>query len=177
MPNLIYVSREKSRSTPYNFKAGALNVLDENLQDVLGHFQKDFEGGVSAENLEMKINNRSIKKGLHCNLWIRKKKILTELRRRVKGEDRLSLKNIKLSHYINNMSLIWGIRDNWQIRSMLSKFAISSLMLLKTLDGRNESVDTVFLARLFLWANPPQNGISLLRGISSLEDGEGTPNV
>ncbi|KAL7165577.1 hypothetical protein ACSBR2_041292 [Camellia fascicularis] len=27
MPNLIYVSREKSRSTPHNFKAGALNVL------------------------------------------------------------------------------------------------------------------------------------------------------
>jgi hypothetical protein len=24
---------------------------DEKLQDVLGHFQKDFEGGVSAENL------------------------------------------------------------------------------------------------------------------------------
>jgi hypothetical protein len=24
---------------------------DEKLQDVLGHFQKDFEGGVSVENL------------------------------------------------------------------------------------------------------------------------------
>lgn len=24
---------------------------DEKIQDVLGHFQKDFEGGVSAENL------------------------------------------------------------------------------------------------------------------------------
>ena len=27
MPNLIYVSREKSRTSPHNFKAGALNVL------------------------------------------------------------------------------------------------------------------------------------------------------
>ncbi|KAL0324173.1 UNVERIFIED_CONTAM: Cellulose synthase-like protein G3 [Sesamum calycinum] len=27
MPNLIYVSREKSKSTPHHFKAGALNVL------------------------------------------------------------------------------------------------------------------------------------------------------
>ncbi|KAF5938523.1 hypothetical protein HYC85_022782 [Camellia sinensis] len=27
MPNLIYASREKSRSTPHNYKAGALNVL------------------------------------------------------------------------------------------------------------------------------------------------------
>ncbi|KAA8520978.1 hypothetical protein F0562_011651 [Nyssa sinensis] len=27
LPNLIYVSREKSRTTPHNFKAGALNVL------------------------------------------------------------------------------------------------------------------------------------------------------
>jgi hypothetical protein len=24
---------------------------DEKLQDILGHFQKDFEGGVSADNL------------------------------------------------------------------------------------------------------------------------------
>ena len=33
---------------------GACVVLllqDEKLHDVLGHFQKDFEGGVSAENL------------------------------------------------------------------------------------------------------------------------------
>ncbi|KAH7666821.1 Zinc finger CW-type protein [Dioscorea alata] len=28
-----------------------LSYIDEKLQDVLGHFQKDFEGGVSAENL------------------------------------------------------------------------------------------------------------------------------
>ena len=28
-----------------------LFLKDEKLQDVLGHFQKDFEGGVSAENL------------------------------------------------------------------------------------------------------------------------------
>ncbi|KAI7996648.1 Serine/threonine-protein phosphatase 5 [Camellia lanceoleosa] len=27
------------------------SAVDEKLQDVLGHFQKDFEGGVSAENL------------------------------------------------------------------------------------------------------------------------------
>lgn len=26
-------------------------LKDEKLQSVLGHFQKDFEGGVSAENL------------------------------------------------------------------------------------------------------------------------------
>lgn len=26
-------------------------LKDDKLQDVLGHFQKDFEGGVSAENL------------------------------------------------------------------------------------------------------------------------------
>ncbi|ONK55163.1 uncharacterized protein A4U43_UnF6900 [Asparagus officinalis] len=29
----------------------AFSYIDEKLQDVLGHFQKDFEGGVSAENL------------------------------------------------------------------------------------------------------------------------------
>ncbi|CBI36809.3 unnamed protein product, partial [Vitis vinifera] len=28
---------------------------DERLQDVLGHYQKDFEGGVSAENLGAKF--------------------------------------------------------------------------------------------------------------------------
>lgn len=33
----------------------ALSYLDEKLQDVLGHFQKDFEGGVSAENLGAKF--------------------------------------------------------------------------------------------------------------------------
>ena len=27
MPNLVYVSREKKKSTPHNYKAGALNVL------------------------------------------------------------------------------------------------------------------------------------------------------
>lgn len=27
MPNLVYVSREKSKSTLHNYKAGALNVL------------------------------------------------------------------------------------------------------------------------------------------------------
>lgn len=26
-------------------------IKDEKLQNVLGHFQKEFEGGVSAENL------------------------------------------------------------------------------------------------------------------------------
>uniref|UniRef100_A0A2P2MAH0 Uncharacterized protein LOC8287159 n=1 Tax=Rhizophora mucronata TaxID=61149 RepID=A0A2P2MAH0_RHIMU len=29
----------------------ALSYIDEKLRDVLGHFQEDFEGGVSAENL------------------------------------------------------------------------------------------------------------------------------
>ncbi|CAM8987832.1 unnamed protein product [Rhodiola kirilowii] len=33
----------------------ALAYLDEKLQSVLGHFQKDFEGGVSAENLGAKF--------------------------------------------------------------------------------------------------------------------------
>lgn len=27
MPNLVYVSREKSKASPHNFKAGALNAL------------------------------------------------------------------------------------------------------------------------------------------------------
>lgn len=27
MPNLIYVSREKNKASPHNFKAGALNTL------------------------------------------------------------------------------------------------------------------------------------------------------
>ena len=27
MPNLVYISREKSTDSPHNFKAGALNVL------------------------------------------------------------------------------------------------------------------------------------------------------
>ncbi|KAA8549191.1 hypothetical protein F0562_000875 [Nyssa sinensis] len=33
----------------------SLSYLDDKLQDVLGHFQKDFEGGVSAENLGSKF--------------------------------------------------------------------------------------------------------------------------
>ncbi|XP_028093595.1 uncharacterized protein LOC114293683 [Camellia sinensis] len=33
----------------------ALSYIDEKLHDVLGHFQKDFEGGVSAENLGAKF--------------------------------------------------------------------------------------------------------------------------
>lgn len=33
----------------------SLSYIDEKLQDVLGHFQKDFEGGVSAENLGTKF--------------------------------------------------------------------------------------------------------------------------
>ncbi|XP_031258978.1 uncharacterized protein LOC116117085 isoform X1 [Pistacia vera] len=33
----------------------ALSYIDEKLQHVLGHFQKDFEGGVSAENLGAKF--------------------------------------------------------------------------------------------------------------------------
>ncbi|XP_020211938.1 uncharacterized protein LOC109796633 [Cajanus cajan] len=32
-----------------------LSYIDEKIQDVLGHFQKDFEGGVSAENLGSKF--------------------------------------------------------------------------------------------------------------------------
>ncbi|KAK3038982.1 hypothetical protein RJ639_027467 [Escallonia herrerae] len=33
----------------------ALSYIDEKVQNVLGHFQKDFEGGVSAENLGAKF--------------------------------------------------------------------------------------------------------------------------
>ncbi|CAL0302444.1 unnamed protein product [Lupinus luteus] len=33
----------------------SLSYIDEKLQDVLGHFQKDFEGGVSSENLGAKF--------------------------------------------------------------------------------------------------------------------------
>jgi len=33
----------------------ALSYIDEKLQDILGHFQKDFEGGVSADNLGSKF--------------------------------------------------------------------------------------------------------------------------
>ncbi|KAK9288449.1 hypothetical protein L1049_016906 [Liquidambar formosana] len=33
----------------------ALSYIDERIQNVLGHFQKDFEGGVSAENLGAKF--------------------------------------------------------------------------------------------------------------------------
>ncbi|KAJ7955064.1 CW-type zinc-finger protein [Quillaja saponaria] len=33
----------------------ALSYIDEKIQDVLGHFQKDFEGGVSAQNLGAKF--------------------------------------------------------------------------------------------------------------------------
>ncbi|KAG0495707.1 hypothetical protein HPP92_000398 [Vanilla planifolia] len=33
----------------------ALSYIDEKLQDVLGHFQKEFEGGVSAETLGAKF--------------------------------------------------------------------------------------------------------------------------
>ncbi|KAJ9181948.1 hypothetical protein P3X46_005991 [Hevea brasiliensis] len=33
----------------------ALSYIDEKIQNVLGHFQKDFEGGVSAENLGAKF--------------------------------------------------------------------------------------------------------------------------
>lgn len=36
-----------------NLNSICLILKDEKLQDVLGHFQKDFEGGVSAENLGM----------------------------------------------------------------------------------------------------------------------------
>lgn len=32
-------------------KSSACFLKDEKIQNVLGHFQKDFEGGVSAENL------------------------------------------------------------------------------------------------------------------------------
>lgn len=35
-------------------------LKDEKLQNVLGHFQKDFEGGVSAENLGKSLKDRSM---------------------------------------------------------------------------------------------------------------------
>ncbi|TYI67938.1 hypothetical protein E1A91_D08G054400v1 [Gossypium mustelinum] len=33
----------------------SLSYIDEKIQHILGHFQKDFEGGVSAENLGAKF--------------------------------------------------------------------------------------------------------------------------
>lgn len=36
MPNLVYVSREKSNNKPHNFKAGALNVLVISQLSVFG---------------------------------------------------------------------------------------------------------------------------------------------
>ncbi|XP_028751562.1 uncharacterized protein LOC114711340 [Neltuma alba] len=38
-----------------NIDLGSLSCIDERIQHVLGHFQKDFEGGVSAENLGAKF--------------------------------------------------------------------------------------------------------------------------
>lgn len=34
-----------------NIDLDSLSYIDERIQHALGHFQKDFEGGVSAENL------------------------------------------------------------------------------------------------------------------------------
>lgn len=38
-----------------NIDLDSLSYIDERIQHVLGHFQKDFEGGVSAENLGAKF--------------------------------------------------------------------------------------------------------------------------
>lgn len=47
---------------------------------------------------EIKLNKMSIKKGWYCNLRSKKrKKILTESRRKVEGEGKLSSKNINVS--------------------------------------------------------------------------------
>ncbi|XP_072983792.1 cysteine-tryptophan domain-containing zinc finger protein 7-like [Typha latifolia] len=42
---------------PSNLDPDALTYIDEKIQDVLGHFQKDFEGLVSAENLGAKFGS------------------------------------------------------------------------------------------------------------------------
>ncbi|KAG6482465.1 cysteine-tryptophan domain-containing zinc finger protein 7-like [Zingiber officinale] len=46
-----YSSQEEDRS----IDPDALSYIDEKIQDVLGHFQKEFEAGVSAENLGAKF--------------------------------------------------------------------------------------------------------------------------
>lgn len=45
-----YQNREQDFDTTVDPDV-ALSYIDDKIQDVLGHFQKDFEGGVSAENL------------------------------------------------------------------------------------------------------------------------------
>lgn len=49
-----YQNREQDFDTTVDPDV-ALSYIDDKLQDVLGHFQKDFEGGVSAENLGAKF--------------------------------------------------------------------------------------------------------------------------
>ncbi len=43
-------------------------LKDEKLQNVLGHFQKDFEGGVSAENLGKSRSSRTMSLSLSLSL-------------------------------------------------------------------------------------------------------------
>lgn len=48
----FYICQVQSSSSRQVITTFSFELLkDEKLQDVLGHFQKDFEGGVSAENL------------------------------------------------------------------------------------------------------------------------------
>ena len=44
-------------------------LKDEKLQNVLGHFQKDFEGGVSAENLGKSRSSRTMSLSLSLSLF------------------------------------------------------------------------------------------------------------
>lgn len=46
------ITRSVDSFTSYQLLCFLLfSLKDEKLENVLGHFQKDFEGGVSAENL------------------------------------------------------------------------------------------------------------------------------
>ncbi|XP_058076583.1 cysteine-tryptophan domain-containing zinc finger protein 7 isoform X2 [Magnolia sinica] len=50
-----YYQDDDGTNTDPDVELSSLSYIDEKIQDVLGHFQKDFEGGVSAENLGAKF--------------------------------------------------------------------------------------------------------------------------
>lgn len=54
-------------------------LKDEKLQNVLGHFQKDFEGGVSAENLGKSRSSRTMSLSLSLSLLKLEGNIIWEL--------------------------------------------------------------------------------------------------
>ncbi|KAH0866720.1 hypothetical protein HID58_083931 [Brassica napus] len=78
----------------------ALSYIDEKLENVLGHFQKDFEGGVSAENLGAKYGGY----GSFLSMYQRspacksppqaQNQVTLKLRIKVGSKSDLSLKNV-----------------------------------------------------------------------------------